>query len=110
MALTRRRVGGLLLVGATLAAPLLATGQGRRGPAAPATNPPYDGRFTFTRIRHDSPAGWRFGGRGGSSWGHDYNNDIAEYWEWSDTGYLPIDYTNEAYKLGVNYIVYALTH
>ena len=39
-----------------------------------------------------------------------YNNDVAEYWEWSDTGYLPVDYTNDAYKLGVNYIVYALTH
>ena len=39
-----------------------------------------------------------------------YNNDIAEYWEWSDTGWLPIDFTNEAYKLGVNYIIYALTH
>ncbi|HXV61202.1 MAG TPA: DUF4159 domain-containing protein [Vicinamibacteria bacterium] len=39
-----------------------------------------------------------------------YNNDIAEYWEWSDTGWLPIDITNEAYKLGVNYMVYALTH
>ncbi len=32
-----------------------------------------------------------------------YNNDIAEYWEWSDTSWLPIDITNEAYKLGVNY-------
>ena len=39
-----------------------------------------------------------------------YNNDVAEYWEWSDTGFLPVDFTNEAYKLGVNYIVYALTH
>jgi hypothetical protein len=39
-----------------------------------------------------------------------YNNDIAEYWEWSDTGWLPIDITNEAYKLGVNYVIYALTH
>jgi len=39
-----------------------------------------------------------------------YNNDIAEYWEWSDTGWLPVDFTNEAYKLGVNYIVYAMTH
>jgi hypothetical protein len=39
-----------------------------------------------------------------------YNNDIAEYWEWSDTGWLPIDITNEAYKLGVNYMIYALTH
>ncbi len=39
-----------------------------------------------------------------------YNNDIAEYWEWSDTGLFPIAFTNEAYKLGVNYIVYAMTH
>ena len=38
------------------------------------------------------------------------NNDIAEYWEYSDYGYYPIDLSNEAYKLGVNYIVYALTH
>lgn len=39
-----------------------------------------------------------------------YNNDIGEYWEFSDTGYVPIDLSNEAYKLGVNYVVYAMTH
>ncbi len=39
-----------------------------------------------------------------------FNNDIAEYWEYSDRGYYPIDLSNEAYKLGVNYVVYALTH
>ena len=39
-----------------------------------------------------------------------FNNDIAEYWEFSDMGYFPIDLSNEAYKLGVNYIVYAHTH
>lgn len=38
-----------------------------------------------------------------------YNNDIAEYWEFSDMGYFPIDLSNEAYKLGINYIVYALS-
>jgi hypothetical protein len=38
-----------------------------------------------------------------------YNNDIAEYWEWSDTDFAPIELTNEAYKLGVNYVIYALT-
>lgn len=38
------------------------------------------------------------------------NNDIAEYWEFSDQGYYPIDLSNEAYKLGVNYVVYGLTH
>jgi len=39
-----------------------------------------------------------------------FNNDIAQYWEWSDTGMTPIELSNEAYKFGVNYIMYALTH
>ena len=39
-----------------------------------------------------------------------YNGDIGEFWEWSDTGYAPIDLSNEAYKVGVNYMIYGLTH
>ncbi|MFQ5704857.1 MAG: DUF4159 domain-containing protein [Gemmatimonadales bacterium] len=39
-----------------------------------------------------------------------YNNDVGDYWEWSDTGFLPIDFTNDSYKLGLNYVVYAMTH
>lgn len=39
-----------------------------------------------------------------------YNNDVGEYWEYSDTGFTPIELSNEAYKLGVNYVVYAMTH
>lgn len=39
-----------------------------------------------------------------------HNCDLAEYWEWSDTGFFSVDSTNEAYKLGVNYIVYSMTH
>ena len=39
-----------------------------------------------------------------------YNTDISEYWEWSDTGLKPIDESNEAYKLGVNYVIYGMTH
>lgn len=39
-----------------------------------------------------------------------YNNDIGDYWEWSDVGFLPIDLSNEAYKLGVNYVVYGMMH
>lgn len=38
------------------------------------------------------------------------NNDIGEYWEFSDTGYAPVDLSNEAYKFGVNYLIYGLTH
>ena len=39
-----------------------------------------------------------------------YENDIGEYWEFSDTGWYAVDVTNEAYKFGVNYVMYALTH
>ena len=28
----------------------------------------------------------------------------------SDTGYVPVDLSNEAYKFGVNYFMYGLTH
>lgn len=38
------------------------------------------------------------------------NNDISEYWEWSDTGYAPVDLSNEAYKYGVNFLIYGITH
>ena len=39
-----------------------------------------------------------------------YNTDISQFWEWSGRGFRPIDETNEAYKLGVNYIIYGMTH
>jgi len=38
------------------------------------------------------------------------NNDISEYWEFSDTGLFVVDLSNEAYKFGVNYIIYGMTH
>jgi Domain of unknown function (DUF4159) len=39
-----------------------------------------------------------------------YNTDISQFWEWSGRGLRPVDDTNEAYKLGVNYLFYGLTH
>ena len=39
-----------------------------------------------------------------------HNSDIAEYWEWSAEGMFPVDITSDAYKLGVNYIVYGMSH
>ena len=39
-----------------------------------------------------------------------YNTDVSQFWEWSGMGLRPISDTNEAYKLGVNYVVYGLTH
>jgi hypothetical protein len=39
-----------------------------------------------------------------------HNTDVSDFWEFSGTGFRPIDESNEAYKLGVNYIVYGMTH
>ncbi len=39
-----------------------------------------------------------------------YNNDVSDWWQWSNDPFQPIDDTNSAYKFGVNYAFYALTH
>jgi hypothetical protein len=39
-----------------------------------------------------------------------YNHDLGELWEFSDTGFDPVDLTNDAYKYGINYVIYAMTH
>lgn len=39
-----------------------------------------------------------------------YNTDVSNFWEFSDEGFAPVELSNEAYKLGVNYVVYGLTH
>ena len=39
-----------------------------------------------------------------------HNHDVAEYWEFSGTGFFSVAPSNEAYKLGVNYMLYGLTH
>jgi hypothetical protein len=38
-----------------------------------------------------------------------FNNDLSEYWEFSDAGMFPMEASNQAYKIGVNYIIYSLT-
>ena len=38
-----------------------------------------------------------------------FNNDISEYWEFSGTGLYPVELSNEAYKLGINYVIYGMT-
>jgi hypothetical protein len=39
-----------------------------------------------------------------------YNNDIGDYMEWSADGWWPVNITNDAYKLAINYVIYGLTH
>jgi len=39
-----------------------------------------------------------------------FNTDISDFWEFSGRGYYPVDSANEAFKLGVNYIMYGIMH
>ena len=39
-----------------------------------------------------------------------FNTDVSDFWEFSGTGMSIVAEDNEAYKLGVNYMVYALIH
>ena len=39
-----------------------------------------------------------------------FNSDMSEFWEWSDTGYAPMEMNNQAFKIGINLFMYGLTH
>jgi len=39
-----------------------------------------------------------------------WNTDLGDAWEWVDNPYYPIEYSNYAYQLAVNAIVYAMSH
>ena len=38
------------------------------------------------------------------------DNDIGESWQWSARASCRSIAANETYKLGINYVIYALTH
>lgn len=39
-----------------------------------------------------------------------FNTDVSNFWEFSNSGMYLVSDDNEAYKLGVNYLMYGLTH
>ena len=39
-----------------------------------------------------------------------FNSDIGDAWEWADDPYYPERFSDLAIRLGVNYVVYAMTH
>lgn len=93
---------------------------GRRLLPVPPTHPVFDAFYritSFDDVRHP------YSGVATTFWGifedddptkrlqliANRDGDIAEFWEFSDQGFFPVDRANDAYKLGINYIVYALT-
>lgn len=39
-----------------------------------------------------------------------WNTDLGDAWEWVDNPYYPLEYSNYAYQLAVNAILYAMSH
>jgi hypothetical protein len=39
-----------------------------------------------------------------------FNQDNGDAWEWADSPRYPEKYTSQAYRMGIDYIIYALTH
>ena len=39
-----------------------------------------------------------------------FNTDLGDAWEWADDPYYPLKYSTYAYEMGVNFIVYAMSH
>jgi hypothetical protein len=49
-------------------------------------------------------------GKGGLSMIVCYNNDVGDFWEFIDQPYYPVKPSAEALKLGINFVMYAMTH
>jgi hypothetical protein len=39
-----------------------------------------------------------------------YNSDIGDSWEWADDPHYPERYSDLGIRIGVNYVVYSMTH
>lgn len=58
----------------------------------------------------ENPTWWGWMDEGGNMQAiANRDNDIGDYWEWSDEDINPLN-SNEAYKFGINEVIYALTH
>jgi hypothetical protein len=71
----------------------------------------YDGGVTVVQPAGTQPA-WRSieDGKGHMVVAVNYNTDVGDAWEFADVPYYPENMTRLAYRYGINYVVYAMTH
>jgi Domain of unknown function (DUF4159) len=63
-------------------------------------------------VQMQGPPHWRgiYDDRGRLIVGINFNIDMGDGWEHADTPYYPAEMTGMAYRLGINYVIYAMTH
>jgi hypothetical protein len=71
----------------------------------------YDGSVTVVEPQGTQPAWLSMeDGQGHMVVAVNYNTDIGDAWEFADVPYYPEKMTALAYRYGINYVVYAMTH
>ena len=39
-----------------------------------------------------------------------HNNDLANFWDWYDQGYYALEPAADAFRLGINFVIWSMTH
>ncbi len=39
-----------------------------------------------------------------------FNSDLGDAWEWAENPYYPLEFSTYAYQMGVNFVIYSMTH
>jgi hypothetical protein len=70
------------------------------------------GRGGQTVARMEGPPHWRgiYDDHGHIMVAVNFNSDMGDGWEHADDPFYPVPFTALAYKFGINYIIYAMTH
>ncbi len=86
--------------------------------ALPETHPVFDAHFSLRNLDRMSPyvpggSIVYYGledseGRLAIAAGH--NNDLANFWDWYDEARMPLEPAADAFRLGVNFVIWGMTH
>ncbi|MSO19190.1 MAG: DUF4159 domain-containing protein [Acidobacteria bacterium] len=70
------------------------------------------GRDGQIAVRMEGPVAWRgiYDDAGRLVVAMNFNMDMGDSWEHADDPYYPAEMTGQAYRLGINYLIYAMTH
>ena len=71
-------------------------------------NYPFDQTYEYDGVKDN----WRgiYDDKGRLMVGACHNMDLGDAWEWADSPQYPERYASLAYRIGINYIIYAMSH
>lgn len=76
----------------------------------PAVNRAWDGGPTWEQDGYVPAVRGIFDDDGRLIVGINWNTDLGDAWEWAEDPYYPLKYSTFAFEMGVNFVVYAMSH